>query len=1446
MRSWIRQLSNRPVGRTIRKVPYRGRPALEALEDRCVPSTMIVVNNPTDTPVAGETDLRQAILQANANGGDQTIVFDPTVFQTPQTITLNGSPLELSDTTGTETITGPTAGVTVNGGGLTQVFQIDGGVTASLSGLTIAGGNSPSLSPPAQWGGGLHNSGSLTMTDCTVSGNSAPIAGGVYNSGSLTMTDCTVSGNTVVNSFGGGGGLFNSGALTMTDCTVSGNSDVPSFGGGGGVANDGTVTLTNCTISGNSATSGTGGVYNTGSFYNHSTATLTNCTVSDNSTNSSVGGVNNNGPDATLTLTNTIVAGNQNATGVRDLIESGPVSGNNNLIGLQGPGGFVNGVDGNIVGVVNPLLAPLRNYGGPTQTMALLPGSPAIDAGSGGTGIPATDQRGLARVGPVDIGAFESQGFILTGVASSSPQTATIGTAFANPLAVTVTPINPGEPVNGGRVNFVALPAANGASAIFSTSSAVISSGQAAVTAAPDNADGSYEVVAAVAGSSASFSLTNVGPVYANLVVNTTSDSLAPGAGLLSLREAIGFANNDRSGNTSITFDPTVFANAQTITLTLGQLELSNTSETETITGPAAGLTVNGGGKSQVLLVDGGVTASLSNLTITGGSSPLSGGGVNNAGSLALANCTISGNSAQSGGGVGNAGSLALTNCTVSSNSASYGGGVDNAGSLALTACTVSGNSAQSGGGVDNAGSLQLINCTVFGNSASGFQTGGGVENAGSLALTNCTVSGNFAQEGGGGLNSIKGTTTLGNTIVAGNTVQFGAPDVGISGTGLLTSQGNNLIGKTDGSSGWVSSDLTGTKARPLDAELAPLGNYGGSTQTMPELFGSPAIGAGNINLVPADITTDQRGQPRFFNGKVDIGAYQLQVVLVPSFVVNTTSDFSDPSDGKTTLREAIASANALPGHTITFDPTVFANPQTITLTGSPLELSAVTGTETIQGSQAGVTVNGGGKSQVFLVDGGVTASLSNLTITGGNSPVNGGGVENAGSLALTNCTVSGNSASGGGGVFNSGSLALTNCTVSGNSTGHFGDGGGVFNSGSLSLSNCTVSGNSSYGGCGLFNSYAATATLTNCTVTGNTSTGKASKYGGVASGGGVFNSGSLTLTGCTVSNNYAVFGGGVYNLFGTASLANCTVSGNNAGIGGGGVFDFLFATTTLTNCTVSGNSTLQAGPFGGGGGVYNGFLSSLTLTNCTVSGNIDSNGSGGGGVFNNVFSTAMLTNCTVSGNSTSGDGGGVDNTGPANRRRHATVTLTNCTVSGNSASEGGGLYNGGGGANQATLTNCTVSGNSATAGGGLFNQSTLNVASSNVLKNTATSKGGGISTTGGSATITDSVINANQVNSSGTALGGGIDCENSVLSLTDCTVNANRANGTNAYGGGIYALNSTVNAQSCTVNGNQANGSVMGEGGGIYSFDSPVTLVASIVKGNKATTAYDDIFSGP
>ena len=129
-----------------------------------------MVNNPTDTHVAGQTDLREAIALANAIVGANTITFDATVFATPQTIILGGTQLALTNTTGTETITGPAAGVTVSGNHASRVFQVNASVTASISGLTITGGTVTGS------GGGLYNKGTVTLTNVTLSGNSASAA----------------------------------------------------------------------------------------------------------------------------------------------------------------------------------------------------------------------------------------------------------------------------------------------------------------------------------------------------------------------------------------------------------------------------------------------------------------------------------------------------------------------------------------------------------------------------------------------------------------------------------------------------------------------------------------------------------------------------------------------------------------------------------------------------------------------------------------------------------------------------------------------------------------------------------------------------------------------------------------------------------------------------------------------------------------------------------------------------------------------------------------------------------------------------------------------------------------------------------------------------------------------------------------------------------------------
>ena len=313
----------------------------------------------------------------------------------------------------------------------------------------------------AKYGGGLFNYlGTATVTNCTISGNTAGSrGGGLYDdSGVLTLTNSIVSDNSATGGYGNGGGLeiYHSAArAVLTDCTISGNS--ASQAGGGLTSTGSETTLTECTISSNSA-NGAGGL-----LVQSPGAMLTNCTVSGNSASQAGGGLVYAGP---ITLNNTIVAGNStlpDGGGSASDIFGGPtivggLTGSYNLIGTGGSGALSNGVNGNQVGVASPLLGNLGDYGGPTPTIPLLPGSPAIGTGSKNLAVdPSTgrplvaDQRGYTPSNMADIGAYQDQGFTLTPVTGSTPQSALAGTAFANPLAVTVTANNAGAVHRPGR-----------------------------------------------------------------------------------------------------------------------------------------------------------------------------------------------------------------------------------------------------------------------------------------------------------------------------------------------------------------------------------------------------------------------------------------------------------------------------------------------------------------------------------------------------------------------------------------------------------------------------------------------------------------------------------------------------------------------------------------------------------------------------------------------------------------------------------------------------------------------------------------------------------------------------------------------------------------------------------------------------------------------------------
>jgi hypothetical protein len=372
---------------------------VESLESRML-LTSVVVNTVVDAlypPGSGVVSLRNAIAVANSSATPTTITFSPTVFPSAMTIVLNGTPLVLANTSEAITIVGPASGVTLDAQGKNSVLGINGGVNATISGITATHGS----------GGAVDNNGSLVLNNATISNSSTtPNGGGMINNGTATLTNVTVSGNKAYF----GGGIINNGTITLTNSTLSGNpaTGLPQIYGaaGAGIYNNGNATLVNVTASGNTAAGG-GGVYSY-----KGNVSLTNCTVAGNVGGS---GILNTGIGM-FTIVNSIAADNN--PGAEDA--DGPFNSlGYNIIGKadQSSGWNILDFTGTIAHPLNPALGTLGNNGGPTQTMVPLPGSPAIDAGSNAWAVDAsynplpTDQRGYPRIhnATVDIGAVEVQ-----------------------------------------------------------------------------------------------------------------------------------------------------------------------------------------------------------------------------------------------------------------------------------------------------------------------------------------------------------------------------------------------------------------------------------------------------------------------------------------------------------------------------------------------------------------------------------------------------------------------------------------------------------------------------------------------------------------------------------------------------------------------------------------------------------------------------------------------------------------------------------------------------------------------------------------------------------------------------------------------------------------------------------------------------------------------------
>lgn len=792
-----------------------------------------------DTPAGANVSLREALRDA-PNGA----IIRVNDALNGQTLTLNSSLGQIGNFSKSFTVDAGhlAAGFTLDAGGASRIFQFtNSSAVVHLRGLTLKNGKITGN------GGAILNGARLTLENCWLTGNSVTSgSGGAVGtdsiSGPIIMQGCTFTDNSAT--FRGGAVSLEAGFFQhqVTQCTFSGNR-CGSRGGGLYVANY-DVKISQSTFTGNEAT-GTrgGGVVFSGS------AALDNCIIAGNRAPASPDLVMDSG---TITRTGVNIIGVAPATGTP--VPSGLPNANGDYVGTS-------------ASPLNALVAPVGLYGGRTPTCPPMPGSPALDRATGNTS--TTDQRGLTRsvdgdlngTALPDIGAAESV-IVRVDVADDELDTP----AGTNDVSLREALRDaPEGAVIGFAPNLAGLTLALGASGLLVPPRSVIisASGLAApVTLTPQAGNHIFYLP-----SQRSLGLSHLNLTGAN--VPGANGAAIASDGSLSLSDCSLTANSTTSDGGAVA--------SQGPSLAVNRCVFSGN---QAANGGALVLLSFGPSVNPRLTVEDSVFQTNSCPSRGGAISHYSQGG--GSCQTTVRRSLFTGNQAFAGGALhlwanGGRSEVMLESCTFSGNQVSNGGGavyplVTNQGTATTTLnqCTLHQNSMPSDGAVvglaDAAGSssqMRLNRCTLAGNTTTG--SGGAV-----AAL---------------GFSGAVSSITLDGCIIAGNSTAGASPEVVASGSGTIASLGNNLIGKADGGGvTWQDTDLTGTIAAPLNAMLASLGDYGGPTQTMPPLPGSPArdpeSGATTAPLFPLNV--DQRGQPRLQGAKVDIGAVEAGAADAP------------------------------------------------------------------------------------------------------------------------------------------------------------------------------------------------------------------------------------------------------------------------------------------------------------------------------------------------------------------------------------------------------------------------------------------------------------------------------------------------------------------------------------------------------------------------------------
>ena len=881
-------------------------------------ATTRVVTNSSDSDPGS---LRGTI--AAANPGD-AITFAAGLSS--QTITLV-TPLVIDKDL---TINGAGAAhLTVSGGGATQIFQVTSPVSFTLQNLTIANGAAASGAALADTGGAT-----IAISGCTFNGNSATSAGGaIYATGTMTIADSLLSGNSAVS----GGAIYgNSAATVISNTTVANNS---ATNGGGIYLSGGATTLTNATIAGNIATISGGGIRITAG-----AISLKNTILANNTAPS--------GPDMAGTVTSQGYNLVTDTTGATFTTTTGDVTGQ------------------------DPLLGVLADNGGPTATMALLSGSPAIDTGTC-TGSPTADKRGIARPQNTlcDMGAYERGVPDSIQVTAGAGQSTTIDTAFAGSLQLRVTDIL-GFPLDGVNVTFAGP--GSGAGITAGGNAATNASGIASFSASANGNAGSYSVTATVGSLTAGYTLTNT---KANQTITFNPPASATYGNSPITLTAIGGASGSpvtfavTSGPGSLTGNALTITGAGSIVVTASQAGNSNFNAAadvpRTIVVGKATATVNLSGLSQtydgtgklasVTTTPAGLTV---NVTYDGSATAPS-----NAGSYAIIATINDANYQGSTSGTLTIGKAAQSVTFGTAPAIAYGG----TGIVSATA---------SSGLTLSLSSTTPTVCTVSGATVSG------------LAAGTCTIAAD--QAGNGNFNAATQATQSITIGKASQTITFGtAPTVFVGTTGTVSATASSGFAVSFTSTTPLVCTISGTAVTgifpgtcTIAANQSGNGNYNAATQATQSMTVTVPLSLLLSTLSDGAVTTETTvnvcglvSNPTFLSS-VTINGATVQVSQSGSFsypvqlvagantitVIATSTSGNVITDTRTIILDTMA-----PRLTVTSPPdnTVVIR-QFVTVTGTIVDLfagNAKMAAADSAGMTVSYTVNGSSPQAASLTD---------------------------------------------------------------------------------------------------------------------------------------------------------------------------------------------------------------------------------------------------------------------------------------------------------------------------------------------------------------------------------------------------------------------------------------------------------------------------------------------